>query len=117
MFEVNSEIKVRIEKVNDIIWESVSDGCVRYSSDKVQKMVFIIDDFYKNPDEVREYALTAKTYTDKDRLAGAIGRRVWDEEYDIMNQLKINLCPIFEQLCQNGILNLIKNIIIINGNT
>ena len=88
MFEVNSELKVKIERVNDIRWESVSDGVVKYSSDKVQKMVFIIDDFYKNPDEVREYAIKSKTYTDKDRLAGAIGRRVWDEELYIMKELK-----------------------------
>lgn len=101
MFEVNSEIKVKIEKVNDIVWEALPDGVIKYSSNIQQKMVFIIDDFYKNPDEVREYALNSKTYTDKERLAGAIGRRVWEEDISIMMQLRDNLCPIFEQLCQH----------------
>ncbi len=101
MFEVNPELKVKIEKVKDITWESLSDGVVKYSSDTTEKMVFIIDDFYKNPNEIREYAIDSKKYTDKERLAGAIGRRVWDEEQSIMNQLRYNLCSLFEELCQH----------------
>ncbi len=101
MFELNSEIKVKIENVKDITWEALSGGLVKYSPDTVEKMVFIIDDFYKNPDEIREYAIKSKTYTDKERLAGAIGRRVWDEDLNIMKQLRDNLCPIFEQLCMH----------------
>jgi hypothetical protein len=101
MFEVNPELKVKIEKVRDITWESLDNGVVKYSPSTTEKMVFIIDDFYKNPDEVREYAINSKTYTDEDRLAGAIGRRVWEEDASIMIKLRDNLSPVFEQLAQH----------------
>ena len=60
MFEVNPDLKVKIEKVSDRAWSGID------------KMVFVIDNFYNNPDEVRDLAKKSKLYTDKERLAGAI---------------------------------------------
>lgn len=102
MFEVNQDLKVKIEKVNDIYWSATDTGLVTFdSSIAVQKQVFIIDDFYQNPDEIRDLAKKSKLYTDEDRLAGAIGRRVWEESPEIMNGMAYQMCHVFEQLCQH----------------
>ena len=56
----------------------------------------IIDNFYKNPDEVREYALSSKRYSPQDNpdlLAAFPGWRVF--EYDKRIQ---NLKPFFTGL-------------------
>ena len=57
MFEINPDLKVQVKKTTDITWESAGDGKVTFINDKVEKTYFIIDDFYKNPDEIREYTL------------------------------------------------------------
>jgi len=57
--------------------------------------------FYQNPDEVRQLTKESEVYTDKDRLAGAIGRRVWREEPELMNEMAYQMCHVFEQLCQH----------------
>jgi hypothetical protein len=102
MFEVNSELKVKIERIQDIFWTSTDTGLVSFdSSVLITKPVFVIDNFYKNPDEVRELAKKSKLYTDKDILAGAIGRRVWREEPEIMFELANKMCHVFEQMCQH----------------
>lgn len=89
MFEVNPELKVKIEKVPDLEWSGID------------KMVFVIDNFYQNPDEVRSLAKKSQLYTDKERLAGAIGRRVWEEELDLIQEMNYNLASVFEQLCNH----------------
>jgi hypothetical protein len=102
MFEINSELKVKIERVQDIFWTSTDSGLVSFdSSVLIKKPIFIIDDFYKNPDEVRKLAKESKLHTDKDILAGAIGRRVWREEPEIMFEMANKMCPVFEQMCQH----------------
>ena len=55
MFEINPDLKVQVKTTTDITWHSVSDGKVDFNLDKVEKTYFIIDDFYRNPDELREY--------------------------------------------------------------
>ena len=87
MFEINPDLKVKIEKVPDRAWSGID------------KMVFVIDNFYQNPDEVRELAKTSQLYTDKERLAGAIGRRVWEEEQEIIEEMGNKMAYVFEQLC------------------
>ena len=102
MFEINSELKVKIERVQDIFWTSTDSGLVSFDSSVIiKKPIFIIDDFYKNPDEVRKLAKESKLHTDKDILAGAIGRRVWREEPEIMFEMANKMCPVFEQMCQH----------------
>lgn len=89
MFEVNPNLKVKIERVPDRAWSGID------------KMVFVIDNFYKNPDEVRELAKKSKLYTDKEKLAGTIGRRVWEEDLDVMGELGYQLYPVFQEMCQH----------------
>jgi hypothetical protein len=89
MFQVNYDLQVKIEKVPDRAWSGID------------KMVFVMDNFYHNPDEVREYALNSQKYNDKQLLAGTIGRRVWDERINIVRELGYQLGPIFEQLCKH----------------
>ena len=113
MFEINPDLKVQVKKTTDITWESTGDGEVTFIPDKVEKTYFIIDDFYKNPDEIREYTLKelkdkTNVYTDKKgdrpddgRLAGAIGRRVWDESPETMKEMEVQMSPVFEQLCKS----------------
>jgi hypothetical protein len=103
MFEVNNDLKVKIEKVSDCQWTTGDgNGIVKFDKSIIkQKMVFVIDDFYKNPDEVREFTISSKKYTDKEKLAGAIGRRVWQENLEVMNEMKYCLSGVFSQLCQH----------------
>ena len=113
MFEINPDLKVQVKKTTDITWESTGDGEVTFIPDKVEKTYFIIDDFYKDPDKVREYTLKelkdkTNLYTDKKgdrpddgRLAGAIGRRVWDESPETMKEMEVQMSPVFEQLCKS----------------
>ena len=113
MFEINPDLKVQVKKTTDITWESTGDGEVTFIPDKVEKTYFIIDDFYKDPDKVREYTLKelkdkTNVYTDKKgdrpddgRLAGAIGRRVWDESPETMKEMEFQMSPVFEQLCKS----------------
>ena len=113
MFEINPDLKVQVKKTTDITWESTGDGEVTFIPDKVEKTYFIIDDFYKDPDKVREYTLKelkdkTNVYTDKKgdrpddgRLAGAIGRRVWDESPETMKEMEVQMSPVFEQLCKS----------------
>ena len=89
MFEVNPDLQVKIEKVSDRAWSGID------------KMVFVIDNFYKNPDEVRDLAKKSKLYTDIERLGGTIGKRVWEENFNLMGEMAHNLYPIFERLCQH----------------
>lgn len=102
MFEINSELKVKIEKVEDIFWTATDTGLVTFDSNIIiKKPVFVIDNFYNNPNEVRELAKSSDLHTDKDILAGAIGRRVWREEPEVMSEMVYKMSYVFEQLCQH----------------
>lgn len=89
MFEINSDLKVKVERVSDRAWSGID------------KMVFVIDNFYKNPDEVRDLAKNSELYIDKERLAGTIGRRVWLEDQEIMNQIAGQMSYVFYELCNH----------------
>ena len=80
MFDLNHELKARVVKVLD-------------------KQVIEIENFYKNPDEVRKFALESKKYTrddNEDLLAHAIGRRVCEDNLELTK-----LSSVFEQLCNH----------------
>lgn len=81
MFEINKNLNARVNRVcNSLIIE--------------------IENFYENPDEVREYAITSKKYTKNDNndlLAYAIGRRVCEDDF----RLEIQMKEVFYQLCNH----------------
>jgi hypothetical protein len=76
MFDINPEIKVKIVNCDN-------------------KILFIVDNFYKNPDEIRNYALKSKKYNDEHLLASAIGRRVCEDDLRLSFYMK----DIFKELC------------------
>ena len=81
MFELNSELSAKVIGVID-------------------SQVIEINNFYKDPDTVREYALSSKKYTKEDNedlIAGAVGRRVCEDTLELGHQLKNAL----ESLCQH----------------
>ena len=61
------------------------------------RKVFVIDDFYKNPDEIRDYALSCELTKDKEICGGLIGSRVVEDRQDMIDNLK----PVFTKLCQH----------------
>lgn len=79
MFKVNSELTAKVVKVNT-------------------SQVIEIQNFYDNPDGVREYSLSSKKYTkeeNEDLLAAAIGRRVCEDTLEPAYYLQ----DIFRELC------------------
>ena len=64
----------------------------------IWRKVFVVDDFYKNPDEVRDYALSCERTNDKEHCGGLIGTRVIEERQDMIDNLK----PVFKELCQHS---------------
>ena len=63
----------------------------------VWRKVFVVDNFYKNPDEVAELALSYTPSYDKSICSGLIGGRVWEDNPEMVKNLK----PVFEELCQH----------------
>ena len=62
------------------------------------RSAIVIDNFYKNPDEVRELCLSYHQTTDKenpDLIDGLPGNKVYMETDEVSNKLK----SIFLQLC------------------
>jgi hypothetical protein len=57
----------------------------------------IIDNFYKNPDEIREFALSQKSLWDGDLTSGLPGKRCLVETPEV----KENLYDIYFQLCSD----------------
>ena len=86
MFEVNSEDPF-IQKVYDHSRANEMGYCWR--------KVFVIDDFYKNPDEIRDYALSCELTRDKEICGGLVGSRVVEESQEMID----NLRPVFTKLC------------------
>ena len=89
MFEVNPVKISHIQRCYDH-WKHNDYGYI-------YRKVFIIDDFYKNPDEVREYALSCERTTDRAICGGLIGSRVVEDRQDMID----NLRPVFSDLCQH----------------
>ncbi len=63
----------------------------------VWRKVFVVDDFYKYPDQVRDYALSCKRTKDKEVCGGLIGSRVMEDNQEMID----NLRPVFSKLCQH----------------
>jgi hypothetical protein len=81
MFEVNNNLTAKVVKVFD-------------------KQIIEIENFYCNPDEVRNYAIKSKKYSKKDNqdlLAYSIGRRVCEDTLELGYKLK----DVFFQLCNH----------------
>ena len=89
MFEVNPVKISHIQRCYDH-WKHNDFGYI-------YRKIFIIDDFYKNPDEVREYALSCERTTDQAICGGLIGSRVVEDRKDMID----NLRPVFSDLCQH----------------
>jgi hypothetical protein len=78
MFKLNQNLKVKINTID-------------------KKIFFVIDNFYEDPDKVREYAKNSKKHTNSDLLAGAIGRRVCEDDLRLSYYMK----DVFEELCMH----------------
>ena len=89
MFEVNPVRISHIQRCYDH-WKYNDYGYI-------YRKVFIVDDFYKNPDEIREYALSCERTTDQEICGGLIGSRVVEDRQDMID----NLRPVFSDLCQH----------------
>jgi hypothetical protein len=63
----------------------------------VWRKVFVVDDFYKNPDEVRDLALSSEPKSEKKYTGALVGKRVVEESKDLITNLK----PVFNKLCQH----------------
>ena len=63
----------------------------------IYRKVFIVDDFYKYPDEIRDYALSCELKKDKKYCGGLVGKRVVEDRSDMIQ----NLEPVFSELCQH----------------
>jgi hypothetical protein len=64
------------------------------------KPIIEIENFYRNPDSVRQFALESKKYTKDDNddlIAGAVGRRVCQDSLELTK-----LSSVFEQLCNHS---------------
>tara|TARA_A200000159_G_scaffold68439_1_gene63313 strand:- start:8079 stop:8738 length:660 start_codon:yes stop_codon:yes gene_type:complete len=89
MFETNPVQISLIKKCYD--YDRFSDAGYQW------RKVFVVDDFYKNPDEVRDYALSCQRTNDKEHCGGLIGTRVVEDRPDMIENLK----PVFQELCQH----------------
>lgn len=81
MFEVNPNLTAKVIDVLD-------------------STIIEIQNFYKDPDQVREFAVKSKQYTSTDNpdlLAYAVGRRVCEDTLELGYQVR----DTFEQLCQH----------------
>ena len=64
MFEVNS--------VENPFIQRCYDHSKHNEYGYIYRKVFIVDNFYKNPDEVREFALSCKRTNDKEYCGGLV---------------------------------------------
>ena len=54
----------------------------------------IFEDFYENPDEIRDYALSCDLKSDKEYCGGLVGSTVVEENQEMI----YNLRPVFTKL-------------------
>ena len=57
--------------------------------------MFIVDDFYRDPDQVRDYALSCELKGGKEYCGSLVGKRVVEDSQEMID----NLRPIFSTLC------------------
>ena len=89
MFEVNPVRISHIQRCYDH-WKHNDYGYI-------YRKVFIVEDFYRNPDEIRDYALSCELKKDKKYCGGLVGKRVVEDRPDMIQ----NLEPVFSELCQH----------------
>jgi hypothetical protein len=77
-------------EVNDCLDVKIATGIGPHN-----KSVVVIDDFYKNPDEVRQLCLSSGKSDDKDLISSLPGTRTFVETDEVKAKLK----NIFYQLC------------------
>ena len=86
MFELNDNLKVNY--VRDI--------------GKDKRTAIVIDNFYKNPDEVRSLALNTRSERRDDLIRGIPGERIFIETPEVKDHLKL----LFDSFCmQVGLWN------------
>ena len=61
----------------------------------IWRKVFIVDDFYRDPDQVRDYALSCELKGGKEYCGSLVGKRVVEDSQEMID----NLRPIFSTLC------------------
>ena len=61
----------------------------------IWRKVFVVDDFYQNPDEIREYALSCERKTGEEHCGALVGTRVMEDRQDMRDKLR----PVFSTLC------------------
>ena len=61
----------------------------------IWRKVFVLDNFYENPDEVRDYALSCELKSGKEYCGSLVGKRVVEDS----QEMRDNLRPVFTTLC------------------
>ena len=61
----------------------------------IWRKVFVVDNFYTNPDEVRDYALSCELKEGKEYCGSLVGKRVVEDS----QEMRDNLRPVFTTLC------------------
>ena len=89
MFEVNSVGDPFIQRCYDH-WKHNDYGYI-------YRKVFVVENFYKYPDQVRDYALSCERTYDKSICGALVGSRVVEDRPDMIE----NLEPVFSKLCQH----------------
>lgn len=86
MFEVNENLVVDIKKLYDH-----SDNQYGY----IWRKIFIVDNFYKDPDSIREFVLSCEAKSERKYCGNLIGKRIVEDHPDF-SKLK----HTFKTLCQ-----------------
>ena len=73
----------------------VYDHCKNTDKGFIWRKVFVIDDFYKYPDKVRDYALSCERKSGKEYCGALVGTRVMENNQEMIYKLR----PIFSTLC------------------
>ena len=73
----------------------VYDHCKNTDKGFIWRKVFVIDDFYKYPDKVRDYALSCERKSGKEYCGALVGTRVMENNQEMIDKLR----PIFSTLC------------------
>ena len=61
----------------------------------IWRKVFVVDNFYENPDEVRDYALSCELKGGKEYCGSLVGKRVVEDN----QEMRDNLRSVFTTLC------------------
>jgi len=66
------------------------------------RIIFQVDGFYRNPDEIRDYLLSCETTEEKDKCGDMIGKRVYETGKGTKAfEMQCNLKSTFNRLCKH----------------